>query len=56
MLVPYHQLLAPQALSSYAADNAIHESNRFESYGFFKLNASIVLVCTLLLGAALVLG
>lgn len=56
MLVPYHQLLAPQSMSSYPSDNAIHESNRFESYSFFKLNATIVLVCAVLLGAALLLG
>jgi hypothetical protein len=56
MLVPYHQLLVPQSMSSYSSDNVIHESNRFESYSFFTLNASIVFVCALLLGAALLLG
>lgn len=56
MLVPYHQLLVPQSMSASASDNAIHESNRFESYGFFTLNASIVFVCALFLGAALLLG
>ena len=56
MLVPYHQLLAPQSSFSYPSDNVIHDTNRFESYGFFKLNTAIVLVIALLLGTALLLG
>jgi hypothetical protein len=56
MLVPYHQLLVPQSIYAYPSDNAIHDTNRFESYSFFKLNAAIVVVSALLLGTALLLG
>jgi hypothetical protein len=56
MLVPYHQLLVPQSNSSYPSDSVIHGSDRFENYGFFKLNDTIVLACASLLGVALLLG
>lgn len=56
MLVPYHQLLVPQSNASYSSDDLIRGSDRFENYGFFKLNDTIVLACALLLGAALLLG
>lgn len=56
MLVPYHQFLVSQSAVSRYPDNAIAESKRFENFDFFKVNTSIVLVWTIILGAAFLLS